>query len=103
MNHGSRDRVLKEVEAQERRAGILRQVELVDVDRVHGDEVVVRPVAPRRRRADVATLARVVDQRESVAGQIAAVTYAGRQFVTEAGRLATAQCQKPDAVGASGS
>ena len=63
-----RDGVLEQVETEERRAGVLAEVELVDVDGVHRDVVAVRTVARRRRGADVATHAGVVDQRERPAG-----------------------------------
>src|SRR4051794_18099776 len=46
------DGVAEQVEAQIGRRGRLRQVQLLDVDGVHHDEVAVRAVTGRRRGAD---------------------------------------------------
>ena len=81
------------------------QIELLDVDGVHRDDSSGARRGRRRGGADEPLQAGVVGQSHCVAGQSAALpspTPAGRS-VTVAGRLATAQCQKPDAVGASGS
>ena len=73
--------------------------------RVHGDEVAVRAVSGRRRGADEALHAGVVGQSDCVTGEPlrTAVARAGGQLGHVAGRLATAQCQNPEPVGASGS
>src|SRR6202012_6094118 len=71
VDDGPGYRVLKQVETQERGAGVFRQVEFLDVDRVHGDVVAVRAVPGGRRRTDIAALTGVVDQGQRATRQIA--------------------------------
>src|ERR1700744_2545423 len=76
----SRYRVLEQVEAQERGAGVLREVELVDIPGGPGYVVAVRAMAGRRGRTDVAALACVVHQGQGAAREVAAVAGAGGQL-----------------------
>ena len=79
-DHAARERVEREVEADERRRDVLVDVELVDVERVDGEHVAVRRVALRRRRAAPGLLAVVVADVERALGQLAAAAGAARQL-----------------------
>ena len=72
---------------KKRWAGIFIEIELVDVDGVYGDVVAVRAVAGRRRCADVAAGAGVVDQGQRVSRQIAAFAGAGGQLGDRGGQV----------------
>lgn len=103
VDDGAGDRMPEQVEAQVGRRRVLRQLQLRHADRVHRDVVPVRAVsgggAAPMYRLRLASLAKVM---ASPGNPLPSPTPAGN-CVTVAGRFATAQCQKPDAVGASGS
>src|SRR5262245_11517130 len=70
-----------EVEADDRRAGVRVDLERVDVDRVHHEEVAVRDVAGRRCGAAVRLGSEVVADVERAGGQVRAVAArTGRQL-----------------------
>ena len=79
-DHAARERVEGEVEADERGRDVLVDVELLDVERVHGEDVPVRRVALRRRRAAPRLLAVVVAHVERALGQLAAAAGAAREL-----------------------
>ena len=103
---GAAQRVEEEVEAQDGGRRVRVDVEGLGVDGVDDDEVAVRAVAGRGSRADVPGEPAVVAQLDcavrAAAGRPCRPAPLGSS-VTEAGMFATAQCQKPLAVGASGS
>jgi hypothetical protein len=89
------------------RVGLHRKLELsdpLDANRLHHDDVAVTSVPGWRSTADEAGQARVVGEWNAPAGRCSVPFPApAGSPVTEAGISATAQCQKPDPLGASGS
>jgi len=83
----------------------LKLSDLLDAEGLHHDDVAVTPVPGRRPSADEASPARVVGELDRSGGQVLAgdVSRSGREFGYRGGISATAQCQKPDPLGASGS
>jgi hypothetical protein len=92
-------------EAEVGRGGLGGYADLRDVQGVHDDEVTVPAVPGRRGGADVACCAGVVGQLIGTLGKAEPISSPAPSdsWVTVAGMSATAQCQKPEPVGASGS
>src|SRR5580658_4313851 len=83
----------------------LKLSDLLDAQGLHHDDVAVTPVPGRRPSADEASQRASLGSWTAPAGRCSPVTSpapAGSP-VTEAGISATAQCQKPDPLGVSGS
>ena len=90
------------------RVGLHRKLKLsdpLDANRLHHDHIAVTAVPGRRSTADEAGQARVVGEMERSGRRVSSVPFPAPvgSPVTEAGISATAQCQKPDPLGASGS
>ena len=102
---GPAERVHEQVEAEVGGAGVRRHLELLGVDGVHDEVVAVRAVpaggAAPTNPAKPPSL-RSCTAPSGSDGASSSPAPAGSS-VTDAGMLATAQCQKPLAVGASGS
>lgn len=97
---------MEHVETEERRRRVRGDsVERLHVEGMHRHDVAMRTVPGRRACTDETEPATVVAEGDGSGGQDIVVRRAAPagSSVTEAGMFATAQCQNPDAVGASGS
>ena len=97
-----------DAEAKEGRGRVGLHAELLDVfdgDGLHHDDVAVTPVPRWRCRTQEVGGAYVIAELKGSGGQVLAGVIArpAGSSVTEAGISATAQCQKPEPLGASGS
>lgn len=102
---GAAEDVAGDVEAEESRGGLCWDADGLDVEGVHHDEVAVHAMPGGWGGTDESGGAGIVGQLEGALGQTRAgvVTAPSGSSVTPAGMSATAQCQKPEPVGASGS
>ncbi len=97
------NRVLEKVESQICRTRVLGEVELFDLHRVYRDVVAMHPMTGRRAAPTYRRIPASLTNVSAPPGSSQPSPTPSGNSVTLAGRLATAQCQNPDRVGASGS
>jgi hypothetical protein len=97
--------VPKHLKAHDCRRDACVDWKLLDVERVDREQVAVRPVSRGRRRPDVTSGSGVAFSVIAPAGsfRLSGLPAPAQSSVTAAGMFATAQCQNPLPVGASGS
>ena len=104
-DHRASERMPKHLKAHDCRCDACINRKLFDVECMDREQVAVRLVSRGRGRPDVAGGAGVAPQRLAPAGSLPLLgsPAPAESSVTDAGMFATAQCQNPEPVGASGS